>query len=83
MDRVRAGFAAIIQREIEEAVRTGLIEPVDSKVTATAWFGALSEVITRWALSKENPRSLEESYASLRVLLMRSVGVDSRKDGLR
>lgn len=83
MDRVRAGFSAIIQREIEEAVRTGIIEPVDSEVTATAWFGALNEVITRWALSKDSPRSLEESYATLRTLLMRSVGVDSRRDGLR
>jgi hypothetical protein len=51
---------------------------LDTEIAATAWFGALNEVITTWLLSRGSER-LEEVYTSLRPLLMRSVG--AREEG--
>ncbi len=69
----RADFAAIIQQQLDEAVAQGVIEPLDTAIAATAWFGALNEVVTRWLLTGQ-PRRLEDAYTSLRPLLLRSVG---------
>ncbi len=73
MAEIHGEFAAIIQRHLDEAVRAGTIPAIDTEVAARAWFGALNEVITAWALSGR-PERLEDAYAALRPLLMRSVG---------
>ncbi len=75
MAEIRGEFAGVIQRELDEAVRRGVIEPVDTEIAGEAWFGALNEVITNWVLSGR-PKRLEDSYAALRPLLMRSVGAE-------
>ncbi len=79
MADIRSEFAAVIQRHLDEAVQAGVIEPVDTEVAGRAWFGALNEVITDWVLSRR-PEPLEDAYAALRPLLMRSVGVADRPD---
>ena len=66
-------FALVIQVQLDLAVAQGEIEPLDTRIAATAWFGALNEVLTRWLLSAQ-PEKLEQVYESLRPLLMRSVG---------
>ena len=66
-------FISVIKRHLDEAVEQGVIEPLDTEVAGRAWFGALNEVITRWALSRQ-PGRLEATYAALRPFLMRSVG---------
>jgi isochorismate synthase len=66
-------FAGIIKVQLDEAVQRGVIEPIDTRITATAWFGALNEIVTRWLITGE-PKRLEDAYASLRPLLIRSVG---------
>ncbi len=71
----RAEFAAIIRLHLDAAVDQGIIEPLDTEVAAQAWFGALYEVITGWVLVRKSER-LEETYAALRPLLMRSVGAE-------
>lgn len=73
MAEVHAEFAAIIQRHLDDAVEQGVIQPIDTEMAGRAWFGALNEVITNWVLLGTS-ESLEESYASLRPFLMRSVG---------
>ncbi len=73
MAEIRREFAAIIQRHLDEAVAAGFIEPIDTEIASRAWFGALNEVITNWVLSGR-PERLEDAYAALRPLLMRSVG---------
>ena len=50
---------------------------MDTQVAATAWFGALNEVVTRWLLSG-TPDRLQDAYDALRPLLIRSVGVAER-----
>ena len=73
LSEIHLEFAHIIRTQLDEAVRRGEIEPLNTEVAATAWFGALNEVMTTWLLSA-SPAKLEEVYASLRPLLMRSVG---------
>ncbi len=73
MAEIRAEFAAVIQRHLDEAARAGAIQAIDTEVAARAWFGALNEVITAWALAGR-PERLEDAYEALRPLLMRSVG---------
>ncbi len=75
MADTRAEFAAIIREHLDAAVEQGIIEPLDTEVAAQAWFGALYEVITGWVLVRK-PERLEETYAALRPLLMRSVGAE-------
>ena len=72
---VHKEFAAIIRDELDKAVCQGAIEPLDTTIAATAWFGALNEIITSWLLSPE-PRNLDDAYNSLRPLLIRSVGAE-------
>jgi AcrR family transcriptional regulator len=67
-------FARLIQSYLDEAVAAGTIPPIDTRVTGVVWFGALDEVVARW-LQAERPCSLEETYPTLRALLLRSVGV--------
>lgn len=66
-------FTGIIKHHLDDAVEQGVIAPIDTEVAARAWFGALNEIITHWALSR-GPARLEDAYAALRPFLMRSVG---------
>ncbi|HEY8490733.1 MAG TPA: TetR/AcrR family transcriptional regulator [Dehalococcoidia bacterium] len=66
-------FTGIIQGLLDEAVAAGVIEPVDTRIAARAWFGAVNAVVTDWILS-ERPGPLEAAYEDLRPLLARSVG---------
>jgi len=77
MAEIRNEFAAVIKRHLDDAVQQGVIEPIDTDIASQAWFGALNEVITNWVLSGK-PERLEETYAALRPLLMRSVGTRER-----
>ena len=77
MAEIRNEFAAVIQRHLDQAVQQGVIEPIDTEIAGRVWFGALNEVITNWVLSGR-PERLEDAYAALRPLLMRSVGVVER-----
>jgi AcrR family transcriptional regulator len=73
MMRLRATFADIIRIHLDDAVATGAIPPLDTATTAAAWFGAVNEVVTRWALA-ESPGRLEDAYPTIRALLLRSIG---------
>ncbi|HXH21121.1 MAG TPA: isochorismate synthase [Dehalococcoidia bacterium] len=74
LSEIHEEFASIIKEQLDEAVRLGVIEPLDTQVAATAWFGALNEVVMRWLLSGK-PARLHDAYEALRPLLVRSVGV--------
>lgn len=70
---IHADFAGLIARHLDEAVRTGAIAPLDTELAGVAWFGALNEVVVRWALTGR-PERLEDAYPALRALLLRGVG---------
>ncbi len=67
-------FIDLIRVHLDEAVATGVIEPVDTTVASRAWFGAFNEIILHWLL-KGDPEHIQDAYSGLRELLMRSVGV--------
>jgi len=71
---IHTRFTALIAHHLDEAVRQGGIPPLDADLAAQVWFGALNEVVTRWALA-EKPGRLEDTYPALRTLLLRSIGV--------
>jgi AcrR family transcriptional regulator len=74
MADVQARFVAFLKLQLDEAVSQGLVPPFDTEVASQAWFGALNQVVTSWALA-ERPRPLDETYPHLRALLLRSIGL--------
>jgi AcrR family transcriptional regulator len=73
MVQIRATFADMIRVHLDEAVRQQAIPPLDTATAATAWFGAINEVVTHWALA-ETPGRLEDVYPTIRALLLRGIG---------
>ncbi|MEZ4597548.1 MAG: TetR/AcrR family transcriptional regulator [Chloroflexota bacterium] len=72
--RLHDRFVALIAAYLDGAVAEGVIPPIDTQVAATAWFGALHELVVRWLVA-ERPEPLEAGGVVLRRLLLRSVGV--------
>ena len=78
MMHIRAAFADLIRVQLDDAVAAGVIAPLDTRVVATAWFGAVNEVVTHWAMA-EPPGDLHAAYPTIRALLLRGIG--ARIDG--
>ena len=76
LQRLHERFAAIITRQLDDAVEAGIIEPLDTEIAGMAWFGALNEVVMRWLMAEQDGR-LEDAYPTLRAILLRSVGIPS------
>jgi len=74
MIALRTSFADLIRGHLDDAVASGAIEPIDTATTAAAWFGAVNEVVTHWALA-EQPGDLQQIYPTIRTLLLRGIGV--------
>ena len=72
--RTRGRFAGMIQTHLDRAVAAGAIEPQDTTLIAWAWFGAINEIVVRWLATGE-PEHLEDTLPTLRVVLLRSVGI--------
>ena len=71
---VRAQVAGVIQKYLDQAVDEGAIAPIDTRVTAFAWLGAINEIVIRWVVTGD-PERLEDVIPSLRALLLRSIGI--------
>ena len=74
MAEVYRQFTTFIRENLEAAVRSGAVAPLDTELASQVWFGALKEVVSRWALA-DDPPPLEQSFPAVRSLLLRSVGV--------
>lgn len=72
--RLHDRFIRLIASYLDAAIADGAIPPTDTRVAATAWFGALHELVIEWLVA-EQPQPLESSGVVLRALLLRSVGV--------
>jgi AcrR family transcriptional regulator len=72
MLRIRASFADLIRVHLDEAVQTGVIPLLDTATAATAWFGAVNEVVTHWALD-ERASDLHDAYPTIRAMLLRGI----------
>ncbi len=76
--RLHQRFSGLIAEQLDAAVADGIIEPIDTRIAGMAWFGALNEVVSRW-LMDEQPGHLEDSYPTLRAILLRSVGISEHR----
>jgi AcrR family transcriptional regulator len=74
---VRGQFAAMIRRYLDLAIAEGVIEPLDTDVASYAWFGAINEVVVRWLVTPD-PLPLERALPTLRMLLLRSIGMPTK-----
>jgi AcrR family transcriptional regulator len=74
MTEIHGMFMTFIKHNLDEAVTTGMMPPIDTDIASSVWFGALNQVVVRWVLEQQ-PRSLEDAYPALRLLLLRSLGV--------
>ncbi len=72
---VRAQVAAVIQKYLDQAVEERAIAPLDTQVASFVWLGAINELVVRWLVTGE-PERLEDVVPELRVLLLRSVGMN-------
>jgi AcrR family transcriptional regulator len=76
--QIHERFIGLIQRNLDAAVAEGRIAPLDTRIAATAWMGALNEVVIRWLHSGE-PAQLQDAIPALRQILLRSVGIQGFK----
>lgn len=70
----RSRFARMIQSYLDRAVAAGAIAQQDTETASWVWFGAINEIVLRW-LATNQPQRLEDVLPTLRLLLLRSVGV--------
>lgn len=75
---VHQRFVQVIKRELDKAVAEGDIPPIDTEVAALAWMGALNEVVIQWVHTGEPDPT--RSLPTLRVMLLRSVGVNVEEE---
>jgi AcrR family transcriptional regulator len=69
---IRADFVDLIRQHLDDAVADGAIPALDTRTAAAAWFGAVNEVVTLWAMSQQ-PGRLEDAYPTIRALLLRGI----------
>ncbi len=78
LERLHERVSRLISGYLDEAVRQGVIGPIDVRVAGQAWFGALHEVVVRWLIA-DPPGRLEDASRPLRTLLLRGVGVSEER----
>lgn len=66
-------FAALIQRHLDRAVGEGAIPAQDTGAAATAWIGAMNEILTQQLAAGGELMSM---LPPVRALLLRSIGAD-------
>lgn len=76
LNEMHERFAILIAVCLDEAVEAGQIAPLDTSVTARAWYGAVNFTVLHWLHSGE-PENLESAFPLLRDLLL--VGVVGRE----
>jgi TetR/AcrR family transcriptional regulator, fatty acid metabolism regulator protein len=81
LNNLHAAFAALIAECLDAAVAQGQIPPLDTRVAAHAWYGAINHVVLRWLLNGE-PARLEDTYPALRSLLLYGVTGSAGSDGI-
>lgn len=72
--QVHQRFVELIRVNLDQAVAEGAVTPVDSEVVATAWMGAINEVIIQWVYTGQpDPARI---MATMRPMLLRSIGFE-------
>ncbi len=72
---IREKFLRLIKQELDAAVDSGQIKPVDTLMVSRIWVGGLYEVILHWLLTGQ-PSPLTAATPTLHTALLKSVGAD-------
>lgn len=72
---IRERFLNLIKQEIDAAIESKQIAPVDSSLASQMWLGGIHEVILHWLLTGQ-PNSLAEVTPALKNALLMSIGAD-------
>jgi len=72
---IREKFSKLIQQELDAAIASGKIKPVDTLTVSRIWVGGLHEVILHWLLTGQ-PSPLTTATLTLQTALLKSVGAD-------
>jgi len=70
-------FAGVIQMYLDQAVEEGEIPPLDTRIAAFVWIGAINEVVIRWVHDGEP--APEAIQPVLRSMLLRSIGISETR----
>lgn len=73
-------FARFIKEYLDKAVGDGSIPALETDIVAHAWLGAIKEIVVRW-LRARNRDPLQRVIPALRVLLLRSIGIEVSGSG--
>ena len=74
----RAVFLGVIESYLRHAVEEGAIAPLDTRVAACVWLGAINEVVVQWLYAENAAEAgLEATLPALRTALLGSIGVRS------
>ena len=76
---IRDRFARFIQGELDRAVDSAAVPPLDTVLVSHVWLGALHEVVLRWLLASQ-PTSIMDTAPALRTMLLRSIGVEMEEE---
>lgn len=71
-----AQFASLVQGLLDDVLSERSTSNIDTEVAAYAWLGAVSEVVSHW-FEAGGPHPLEQGLPTLRMLLLRSLGLDA------
>lgn len=69
-------FARLIQTYLDEAIRVGDLEAVDTEIVAYAWMGAIYGIVIRWVYTGEP--TPDRILDALLPVLLKSVGHDEK-----
>ena len=73
---IREKFSKLIQQELDAAVSSNQIRPMDTLLVSRIWVGGFHEVILHWLLAGQ-PGPLTSVTPTLQNVLLKSVGADS------
>ena len=51
--QIQDEFAELIQEQLDDAIASGAIPPIDTRIAAQAWIGIFHHVIMRWLMAKD------------------------------
>jgi AcrR family transcriptional regulator len=71
---VHQRFVELIRVNLDQAIAEGDVAPVDTEVVATAWMGAINEVVIQWVYTGQPDP--ERIIGTMRPMLLRSVGFE-------
>jgi AcrR family transcriptional regulator len=75
--QIHMRFIDIIRGHLDDAVREGDLQNIDTEVAAYAWMGAINEVVIEWVYTGQPEPS--RALPALRSMLLRSIGTPETK----